>query len=1379
MDLVLDGDDDLSFMLPGAPGADPKVAGVTTTLANQWFMNTGSKTKPNGDLDDDDIEIDLTEAQAVVVPLTVDFYGSKDQRTHVYETPDTYVGSAAPKERKMWTYDHATKKMVWGTIYWPPACERVFIEVISNASDHVGNSRMAGVDAENIIVTFDNHRVTVTNHGLPILVEMTKLHDGTPMYVPQMIFGNMLAGTSFRKGRTGGGRNGIGAKTTNIFSVEFSVIVRDNRNKKEYRQTWHNNMKEVDPPIITEWNGPTSSCTISYLLDFARFGIDPVTGYSDEAIRILMRHAIDACYNAATPMTVNGISFDFKGDAREHGRLYYGDLVDKALVWYQWGDNKSVKKRSDKAHNGEPPRVSMLVIETIDQDELRNVSFANCIPTHNGGTHLNAAIKALTDPIVNKINEDVINSLEGIKKPKKGQKFANGKAPKAAKPKGDPAKKLTAAEKKAYTITAADVTHHITIIVSVRVIDPIFDAQTKGSLEAPTVQICVDEDILKPISRWGLIARLRAELNAKHFTKLMQNSVVKGGETSISDKYTPANWAGGPRSLECILCVSEGDSGDNYAQAYATALQNRNAIGTLPVKGKVQNVLKLKLDVVEKIGKNLELMTIIKALGLVFGADYGIDENFRKLKYGHFMIMTDADEDGGHIRGLLINFFNTFFPSLLHRCYLSFWRTPIVGRWRGGDKSPRIYFYTAYEHEMWISQTPDHDKYEIKYYKGLGSTASWEIPAHIRIPKRVTYIYDPLCKESMQKAFDPKFAEARKTMIRNYFPQHYIHTDYQAITDFINQEWITYSVASTIRAIPALLDGCKEVQRKILHGAFLNWKIYGKKPTDQVVLPVFSNFAASKTKYHHGNDSMQKAIVNMSREFGGTTNNLNLFTGDGQFGNDMTGEASNTKYLFTKPCPYFKKIFHKTDLEILTYLIDENKPIEPRRFLPIIPMVLINGSLGVATGFSSFIPCYHPFDIINWLRQRLHGRDPTEIPMFYPWYRFCRAIIRIIDRKTKGRVKVTTIKNGKIHAEQIVLDLQDDKVDVVGTLKPHCDNLSFDLNQLPVADLIDEPDSKIDKFKPPAQSMATYGRYRVQMKDRKQVVIVEALPMGLYGNDYRKWLNTLINPKGTDLKLLDKYELQSKTDDYSHDINYFELYGYKGEISHEGLNLIRSYGLTNMVLLDEQNHPIKYSGPVEIIDTFYQYRLPYFQKRKDHILDKMENELQRLKDKMRFIMLVNEGKIKINKNTTEDNVRAQLIEHQLPTTLFDNAKLRALASNKIGALQTKIDKLAHETELFRAQSIQSIWLDELNSLERELKADPIVKQSYEDNLTEVEDQDDSLQVPFIGSLALPVGTFASKPVPSLTLQLDEESGPAIPPVSLILDLGEELELDLQ
>ena len=197
-------------------------------------------------------------------------------------------------------------------------------------------------------------------------------------------------------------------------------------------------------------------------------------------------------------------------------------------------------------------------------------------------------------------------------------------------------------------------------------------------------------------------------------------------------------------------------------------------------------------------------------------------------------------------------------------------------------------------------------------------------------------------------------------------------------SDFINKEFILFSQSDCQRSIPHVMDGFKPSQRKVLF-ACIKRKLNGEIKVAQL-----AGYIGEHTAYHHGEASLHGTIVGMAQSFCGS-NNVNLLTPSGQFGTRRMGgkDAASPRYIFTKLEAITRTVFHPDDDELLNYLNDDGMSIEPEYFMPVIPMVLVNGSDGIGTGWSSSVPNYDPRAIINNIRRMISSQPIFEMTPFY------------------------------------------------------------------------------------------------------------------------------------------------------------------------------------------------------------------------------------------------------------------------------------------------------------------------------------------------------------------------------------------------------------
>lgn len=330
--------------------------------------------------------------------------------------------------------------------------------------------------------------------------------------------------------------------------------------------------------------------------------------------------------------------------------------------------------------------------------------------------------------------------------------------------------------------------------------------------------------------------------------------------------------------------------------------------------------------------------------------------------------------------------------------------TPIVKITKG--KFTRTFFNIP-EYELWLESTGNNGKgYTIKYYKGLGTSTSVEAKEYFSSLDIHEIHFDRLSDDQIEKSSDDELAEIlpdtvssgsdlidmvfrktrvedRKQWLNNLAADTYL--DYSIATkngvkysDFINREYILFSKYDNERSIPHFIDGFKPSQRKVLFGCFK------RNLKGEIKVAQLTGYVAEHSAYHHGEQSLQGTIVNMAQNFVGS-NNINLLTPSGQFGTRRMGgkDSASARYIFTKLETITRAIFHPDDNELLAYKTDDGVAIEPEFYVPVIPMVLVNGAEGIGTGWSSSVCNYNPREIISNLRRKIAG--DSMLPML-PWY---------------------------------------------------------------------------------------------------------------------------------------------------------------------------------------------------------------------------------------------------------------------------------------------------------------------------------------------------------------------------------------------------------
>ncbi|EME46718.1 hypothetical protein DOTSEDRAFT_87208 [Dothistroma septosporum NZE10] len=862
-----------------------------------------------------------------------DQYQKLTQLEHILKRPDTYIGSVEQTTEQLWIYNSETESMENRKVTYVPGLYKIFDEILVNAADN--KQRDKNMDELRVWIHPEKGVISVKNNGKGIPIEM---HEKEGIYIPEMIFGHLLTSSNYddEEAKTTGGRNGYGAKLTNIYSTEFQLDTVDRKTKQRYRQTWRNNMSTMEKAKIEKVKDTQDYTQITFKPDFRKFKMD---GMDADFEGLVKRRVYDMAG------TAKGVKVYLNGERIKIAKFkQYMEMYTKAI------------KNENLANDGTAPEQVILTDSPHERWEIgfavsdgsfQQVSFVNSIATTSGGTHVNYIAEQICDKLEAHVN----------KKNKGGVKLKK-----------------------------AQIKNHIFLFVNCLIVNPAFTSQTKEQLTTkvsafgskPTVSEKFLKDILKT----------EAVTNIIHFAQQKADKVLAKSDGNRrqrmnNSKLTDANKAGTKDGHKCTLILTEGDSAALLALA-GRAVVNPDLFGVFPLRGKILNVRDASID---QISKNAEIQNIKKFLGLQHKKDY---TDTKGLRYGHLMIMTDQDHDGSHIKGLLINFLQVQYPSLLRiPGFLMEFITPIVKVWKGDVKNPKQKrdFFTMPEYEAWRELPGNSKGWDHKYYKGLGTSDTRDAQvyfADLDTHLKQFHAMQDGEPELIDLAFSKKKADERKTWLGNFVPGTYLDTSASAeitYNDFINKELILFSMADNMRSIPSVIDGLKPGQRKVMYTCF---RRNLKKDVKVVEL---AGSVSGLTAYPYGETSLQQTIIGLAQNFVGS-NNMNILEPSGNFGSRLQGgnDAASPRYIYTRLSPLARAIFHQSDEALLTYNTDDGKTIEPEMYVPILPMILINGADGIGTGWSTTVPNYRPEDVIANLIRRMDGNKDSMIPM-QPWFR--------------------------------------------------------------------------------------------------------------------------------------------------------------------------------------------------------------------------------------------------------------------------------------------------------------------------------------------------------------------------------------------------------
>jgi DNA topoisomerase-2 len=338
----------------------------------------------------------------------------------------------------------------------------------------------------------------------------------------------------------------------------------------------------------------------------------------------------------------------------------------------------------------------------------------------------------------------------------------------------------------------------------------------------------------------------------------------------------------------------------------------------------------------------------------------------------------------------VIQLIQTFWPELVELGFATYMMTPIV---KAVPRSgPTLSFYTEAQYQRWYSELANPGSYKIKYIKGLGTNTAADARTIFKEMRVNNLLMDPEGKENMLMAFSKKeaYQSKRRDFVISFSGREMRELPGSDVTisDFVNEEYILYARASLVRAIPSVVDGLKPSQRKVMHTLLSEGDTNSEIKVAQLAAKV-----ALKTNYHHGEVSLASTIVHMAHDFVGNSN-LNLLEPIGQLGTRLLGgkDAASPRYIFTQLSEAARCTFDPRDLPLLDNIVEEGQTVEPRFYMPVLPLVLLLGVEGLAVGMSTQIHPREPHVVVSNLRALLEGTPLAPMPPF--WRKFKETVVR-------------------------------------------------------------------------------------------------------------------------------------------------------------------------------------------------------------------------------------------------------------------------------------------------------------------------------------------------------------------------------------------------
>lgn len=1111
----------------------------------------------------------------------------KTDKQHILDNPDTYIGSVESIDSDVWIMSEDDTKIIEKNINYIPGLFKLFDEGIVNCRDHVIRMKTKVDDnTENALpVTYID--ISIESDGT-----ITMINDGNGIdvfekdgiWIPELVFGHLRTSTNYNKDE----KKIVGGK--NGFGFKLVLIWSSyGRIETVDHIRGLKYIQEYKNNLDEICKPSVTKCKskpytkITFKPDYQRLGIN---GLTQDVICLLKKRVYDigAITDKIIKVKYNNEFIPIK-NFEQYINMYIGD-----------------KTNSPRVYEDSPEGRWEYAVALTPSSEFIQISFVNGIHTSKGGKHV--------EYILNQIVRKLVDFIEKKKKTK---------------------------------VNSNTIKEQLILFLRCDIENPAFDSQTKDYMNTPSSKFgskCeVSDKFIEKVAKMGVMDAALQLTEVKETKAAKKTDGTKTKSVRGIPKLTDANWAGTDKSSNCSLILCEGDSAKAGILSGLSS-DDRNIIGVYPLKGKLLNV---RGEPLKKIADNKEITEIKQILGLVTGKKYdNLQDVNKNLRYGKVLFMTDQDLDGSHIKGLGINLFSCEWPTLSQiPGFIGFMNTPILKAKKGNHE---LNFYNDGEFEEW-KQHNDMKGWNIKYYKGLGTSTGREFREYFENRKIVEFEFnEKVSDDAIDMVFNKKRADDRKDWLKVYDRQAYLDTSKKNVSyeEFINRELIHFSKYDCDRSIPNIMDGLKISQRKIIFAAFK------RNLKTEIKVAQFSGYVSENSGYHHGEASLNAAIVGMAQNFVGS-NNINLFVPNGQFGTRLQGgkDSASERYIFTLLNKITRTIYQHNDDNILQYLNDDGLYVEPIYYAPIVPMILINGSKGIGTGFSTDIMCYNPLQIIEYLQNKLLNIEDDDDKNFIPYYEGFNGII-------------SKISDDKFLIKGIYEKVGVDKIRVT---------------ELPIGYWTEDFKELIENWINPGED-----------KDKNKIpaIIKDYEDMSKDTNvDF-----TITFSKGK-LEELEK----SKGD---HGCNGLEKL----------LKLYTTNTTTNMHLFDSNDTLHKYEKVSDIIDSYYDVRLQLYQTRKNYMMQSLEKEIIRLSNRAKYIQENLDGTIDLRKKSKQQVY--EMLESKGYNKMIDNDEndykylikmpMDSVTEENVAKLNKEHGDKLIELDIIQNTTINKMWLNELDVL---------------------------------------------------------------------------------
>ena len=1109
-------------------------------------------------------------------------YQKKTDIEHIKDAPDTYIGSVEPDSVKNWSFNG--DNISYNTYDWVPGLYKLFDEGIVNCRDHVirlqqwkKEKRKNICPVTTIDITVDKQTGMITMLNDGNGIDVEK-HPEHKIWIPQMIFGELRTSTNYDKTE----KKIVGGKNGFGFKLvliysKYGRIETVDHIRKKKYTQEFKNNLDEICKPIIKKCIKKPYTKVEFLPDYERFGMQD--GLTDDMYNLFKKRVYDIAAVTGKKIRVrfNGEEVPIK-TFENYISMYIGEKEETKRIYEKYSD-----------------RWEYAVCLT-PQDEFTQVSFVNGVYTSKGGKH----VEYILNQIVKKISEY-------IKKKKK------------------------------ITVKPMTIKEQLMIFVNCVIENPSFDSQTKDYMNTPVSRFgskCeVSDKVINKLIKFGVVDSAISLTEIKDKKSAKKTDGRKTRNIRGIPKLIDANKAGTSKSGDCTLILCEGDSA-KAGIVSGLSKEDRDYYGVFPLKGKLLNTLDAPQ---KKINDNVEITNIKKILGLETNKSYAeLEIRKKSLRYGKVLIMTDQDLDGAHIKGLCINMFQSQWRELVKVSnFIGFMNTPILKATKGKKVKS---FYNEADYKKWKNKNNGGKGWKIKYYKGLGTSTAKEFKEYFAQKKVVMFSHSGLtCDNAIDKVFNKKRADDRKEWLGKYDRESVLNVDESNIpySDFVDMEMIHFSKYDCERSIPNAMDGLKISTRKILFAA------KKRNLVNEIKVAQFAGYVSEHACYHHGEMSLNKAIIGLAQEYVGS-NNINILMPNGQFGTRLQGgkDHASERYIFTQLNSLSKYIYIEADDNVLNYLDDDGTMVEPDMYAPIIPMCIVNGGKGIGTGFSYDGLSYNPLQIVQYLKYKLNGdEEKCDDIEFMPYYEgFTGEVNKLTDTKylIKGTHKI--ISSDSVRVTELPIGLW------------------------------------TDDYKQHLESLMDEGK-----KGKKPLI---------------KTFNDMSTDSQIDFTIKFNSGVLQKLAPENSD--------YGCSLLEKKLKLYTTKNTTNMHLFDSKQQLKKYTSVNDIIDIYYYYRHRIYIKRKNFLVAKLTKEVQVLSNKARFIKEQCDDIIDLRRKKKQEVITMldergyDIIDEDNEYKYLRTMKIEDVEEENMEKLLRQRDIKIKELNSLKKTTIEAMWKNELD-----------------------------------------------------------------------------------